>query len=83
MDPTAPKFIRDQQNIDDIPGTRAVKKKQLEYQTRDVMKIEDIEGTRARKRHPSRPGGDNQYSAIDYRDVTNVDFKSTRVTNPL
>lgn len=47
------------------------------------MKIDDIEGTLARVRHPTRPNGDNQYSNIDYRDVTNVDFKSTRTTNPL
>jgi hypothetical protein len=47
------------------------------------MKISDIEGTKARVRHPSRPNGDTQYSAIDYRDVTNVDFKSKRITNPL
>lgn len=35
-------------NIADIPGTRAVKKKQLDITTRDVMNITDIEGTKAR-----------------------------------
>jgi len=34
--------------IDDIPGTKPVKKKQLEFETRDILSIEDIEGTRAR-----------------------------------
>jgi hypothetical protein len=47
------------------------------------MRIDDIEGTLARVRHPSRPNGDNQYTYLDYRDVTNVDFKSKRTTNPL
>jgi hypothetical protein len=35
-------------SIDDIPGTRAVKKKVLDIATRDVMNIQDIEGTKAR-----------------------------------
>lgn len=59
LQPEATKFIRDQQHIDDIPGTRAVKKKNIEYQTRDVMKIDDIQGTKARVRHHGRPNGDN------------------------
>ena len=47
------------------------------------MRIDDIEGTLARVRHPSRPNGDHQYTYLDYRDVTHVDFKSKRSTNPL
>lgn len=47
------------------------------------MKIDDIHGTKARVRHPTRPNGDNQYTYLDYRDVTDVDFKSKRSTNPL
>jgi hypothetical protein len=34
--------------IDDIPGTKPVKKKQLEFETRNILNIEDIEGTKAR-----------------------------------
>ena len=51
--------MRDQQNIDDIPGARATKKKNLDFETRDVLKIDDIHGTKARVRHPTRPNGDN------------------------
>lgn len=83
LEPEPTKFIRDQQHIDDIEGTRAVKRKQLNVSTRDVMKISDIEGTNARVRHPSRPNGDNQYNYLEYRDVTHDQFRSTRSTNPL
>lgn len=54
LQPEPVKFVRDQQYIDDIPGTRPTKKKQLDIKTRDLMNIADIEGTRARQRHPSR-----------------------------
>lgn len=43
-------------NIDDIPGTRPVKKKQVDFSTRNIMDIGDIEGTKARERHAARPG---------------------------
>jgi hypothetical protein len=36
------KFIRDQQYIDDIPGSRPAKKKQIDIATRDIMNIHDI-----------------------------------------
>ena len=35
-------------SIDDIPGTRPLKKKQLDFSTREIMDIKDIEGTKAR-----------------------------------
>lgn len=35
-------------DIDDIPGTRPLKKKQLDFSTRNIMDIQDIEGTKAR-----------------------------------
>ena len=54
IDPEPLKFIRDQQNIDDIEGTRATQKKQEKVATRDILKIDDIEGTNARVRHPHR-----------------------------
>ena len=47
------------------------------------MNIKDIEGTNARPRHFTRPGGEASYQSMDYRDVTDVDFKTTRVVNPL
>ena len=85
MQPEPCKFVRDQLNIDDIPGTKPTKKRQLDIQTRDVMNIQDIEGTKARQRHAPRPNAETQakYNALDYRDVTHCDFKSTRTTNPL
>ena len=55
MEPEKPRFVRDQQHIDDIEGTRPVRKKNEDYKTRDVMKINDIIGTVATIRHPSRP----------------------------
>lgn len=79
------KFIRDQLDIDDIPGSRPAKKRQLDIATRDLMNIKDIEGTTARPRHFTRPNAERigPYHPMDYRDVTNVDFKSTRTVNPL
>ena len=47
--------------IDDIPGSRPAKKKQLDIATRDLMNISDIEGTKARPRHFTRPGGAASY----------------------
>lgn len=55
MEPQALRFIRDQQNIDDIEGTKPVRKKNEEYVTRDLMKLNDIEKTSATIRHPERP----------------------------
>jgi hypothetical protein len=69
--------------IDDIPGSRPAKKRQLDIATRDLMNITDIEGTKARARHFTRPGGEASYKNMDYRDVTDVDFKTTREVNPL
>lgn len=72
--------------LDDIPGTRPVKKKQLDFSTRDVLNVNDIEGTRARVRHASRPNAEEvakYFNPIDYRDVTHCDFKTKRSTNPL
>lgn len=50
------------------------------------MNINDIEGTKARQRHAPRPGAgtsDQCFNQMDYRDVTHVDFKTTRNINPL
>lgn len=80
-----PKFIRDQLSIDDIPGTRPLKKKQLDFSTRNILDIKDIDGTTAKQRHAARDGkfGTGNYSQMDYRDVTHIDFKTTRHVNPL
>jgi len=79
--------MRDPQNIDDIPGTRPIKRKHLDIQTRDVMKISDIEGARAKHQHPERkPLGERRgphYDPMNYRDVTHCEFKTGRSTNPL
>lgn len=80
------RFVRDNLHIDDIPGSRPAKKKQLDIATRDLMNINDIEGTNARPRHFKRPKAEaegNAYSYMDYKDVTDVDFKTTRIVNPL
>lgn len=81
MDHEQSRFIRDQQNIDDIEGTRPVRKKNEDFNTRDVMKISDIEKTNATIRHPERPN--RNFDPINYRDVTHAEFKTKRSTNPL
>ena len=40
--------MKDSMLLDDIPGTRAVKKKQLDIKTREIMNVTDIPGTVAR-----------------------------------
>lgn len=46
------------------------------------MNIGDIEGTKA-KPHTFNRNENKGYHCMDYRDVTNIDFKTSRVTNPL
>ena len=77
------KYIKDPLRLDDIPGSKAVRRSSLRFSTRDVLKLDDIMGTQARRRHRARPSGEHQYDNINYRDVTHADFKSTRTTNPL
>lgn len=50
--------------------------------TRDVMKIDDIEGTKSTIRHKGRDRS-NGFSNFDYNDVTKVEAKSRRCSNPL
>ena len=83
MEPDKPRFMRESQFIDDIEGTRPVRKKNEDYVTRDVLKINDIEGTVATIRHPDRPERNAEYDPINYRDVTHAEFKTKRSTNPL
>ena len=84
--PEPTRFMRDQMHIDDIDGARPVKKKQIDIATRDLMNCRDIPGTTALPRHHVRGDAAQKvynYNPMDYRDVTNVDFKSKRTTNPL
>ena len=63
-------------SIDDIEGTRPLKKKQLEFTTRNILDIKDIDGTSAKQRHAARTGnfGTGTYSQMNYRDVTHTNF---------
>jgi hypothetical protein len=88
LEPEPTKFIRDQLHIDDIEGSRPAKRKHLDIKTRDLMNIKDIEGASPKLGHEVKErsegyGKPYNYNPMDYRDVTNVDFKSTRVNNPL
>ena len=86
VEPEVPRYIKDALCLDDIPGTRPVKKKHLDIATRDVLSVTDIPGTVARVRHASRAHPEEVakfFNPIDYRDVTHCDFKTKRSTNPL
>lgn len=88
LQPEPTKFIRNSLEIDDIEGSRAKKNKHLDLQTRDIMNIKDIEGSGPKFGHqvPERSPNFGQiysYDPIDYRDVTNFQFKTKRNVNPL
>ena len=78
---TPPKFIRDAMNIDDIDKSKPKADTMAGRKTRDVMAIDDIAGTRATQRHKARPS--SNFNAIDYSDVTKMERKSKRCSNPL
>ena len=76
--PYEPKFLKDSINVDDIEGAKP-KKIIGRMLTRDTMNINDIKDS-----WPKRPYiRKSKYEYIDYNDVTNTDFKSSRNTNPL
>ena len=79
---TPPKFIRDAMHIDDIDKTRPKADAMAGRATRDVMKLDDIEGTRAQPRHKPR-GNSGGFTTYDYTDVTKIERKSKRCSNPL
>ena len=79
--PTPPKFIRDQMQIDDIEKAKPKENAHAKIKTRDTMKIDDIAGTKAKPRHQAR--GRSSFDAMNYSDVTNNPVRSTRMTNPL
>ena len=76
--PYEPKFLKDSINVDDIEGakpTKIIGRMQL----RDTMNIKDIKDSWTKKPYIRK----SKYEYIDYTDVTNADFKSSRNTNPL
>ncbi len=79
---TPPKFIRDAMAIDDIDKTRPKVDQMAGRPTRDVMKIDDIQGTRAQQRHRPRQNSAG-FTTYDYTDVTKMERKSKRCSNPL
>ena len=79
---TPPKFIRDAMAIDDIDKSRPKADVMAGRATREVMKIDDIEGTRALPRHRPRQNS-NGFTTYDYTDVTKIERKSKRCSNPL
>ena len=79
---TPPKFIRDAMGIDDIERSKPKADIMAGRPTRDVMKIDDITGTRAQQRHKPRQNAGG-YTGYDYTDVTKMERKSKRCSNPL
>lgn len=76
--PYEPKFLKDNINVDDIEGakpTKVIGRLQL----RDTMNIKDIKDSWTKKPYIRK----SKYEYIDYTDVTNAEFKSSRNTNPL
>ncbi|KUF88570.1 hypothetical protein AM587_10007869 [Phytophthora nicotianae] len=81
--PIEPKFLRDSYNVSDIEGT-SIKVRDIQH-PRDGLKLDDIAGAQAGwlprhkrglREHPPR-------DILNVQDITNVDFKSSRVTNVL
>ena len=64
--------------IDDIHGTRS--KPRTQKPVRDIMNIRDIECTQSRARTNHRS---SSYANMDYRDVTQGDWKTKRSCNPI
>ena len=75
---STPKFIRDGIQIADIEGARP-KKIMTKWSTRESLKKDDIKDASPRVPYVRS----TKYSNMDYRDVTQADFKSRRRTNPL
>ncbi|CEG43268.1 uncharacterized protein PHALS_13475 [Plasmopara halstedii] len=79
----APKFLRDSYNVADIEGT-CIKIRDIKH-PRDVLKLNDIAGAYAGwlPRHKREVRENPPRDILNVRDITNVDFKSSRVTNVL
>jgi len=79
---TPPKFIRDAMQIDDIEKSKPKADSMAGRTTRDVMKVDDIAGTKAQQRHKPRQNAGG-FTTYDYNDVTKIERKSKRCSNPL
>ena len=75
--PYEPKFIKDNIKVDDIEGAQP-KKSIGRLKSRDTMNIKDIKDSWPRKPYLRK----SKYEYIDYNDVTNTEFKTSRNTNP-
>jgi hypothetical protein len=72
------KFIKDSLNSDDIEGSKP-KKVIGKMKSRDIMRTVDVKDSWPKKPYIRT----SKYEYIDYTDVTNTDFKSNRIVNPL
>ena len=81
-----PKFIRDPIPVDDIDGAKP-RKIMSKWVARDNLRKDDIKGASTKQPYIrnccGNRVGSKTYHSIDYRDVTNTEFKSGRMTNPL
>ena len=76
--PYVPKFIRDNINVKDIEGARP-KKIVSNKVFKDSLKNDDVKDSWPKKPYVRK----TKYEFMDYRDVTNTEFQSNRITNPL
>ena len=76
--PYVPKFIRDNIDVKDIEGARP-KKIVSNKVFKDSLKNDDVKDSWPKKPYVRK----TKYEFMDYRDVTNTEFQSNRITNPL
>ena len=81
--PPEPKFIRDGYSIADIEGTKP--RSRYQFAMRETYEVKDIEGAQAgwRPRHERVRFEGPPRDSLDVKDINDVGFKSTRVTDPL
>ncbi|KAG6615643.1 uncharacterized protein IUM83_04997 [Phytophthora cinnamomi] len=81
--PLEPKFLRDSYNVSDIEGT-SIKTRNIQH-PRDGLKVDDIAGTQCGwlPRHKRGLRENPPRDILNVQDITNVDFRSSRVTNVL
>jgi len=68
--------------IDDIDKSKPKADMMAGRKTRDPMRLDDIPGTKANMRHKPRQNSGG-YTGYDYSDVTKIERKSKRCSNPL
>ena len=76
--PYTPKFIRDNINVNDIEGAKP-KKITSNNLLRESLKNDDVKDSWPKKPYIRK----SKYEFMDYRDVTDTDFKTSRHINPL